>query len=214
MQKLTNARSIVASIVGVDPGFARLGFARGVVVELADGRRIVEVASLDVFATRAHVTRDAARKRTKAGKAARKAGETPSAAADALARLNDIHDAIRIELAHAAVCADGAPLWIAGESLSPPRQAAVAMKLAMVWAALMLSAKAAGAGLWHVTPKNLKRAITDDPGAEKEAIITRLISAYPETVDLARHIKPADQNHAFDAFAALVAHARAEHGAE
>lgn len=209
---LTAVRSILASVVGVDPGFAHAGIARALIVELDDGSRVIVPRALAVAATKPHVSRDASKKKTKAGKAARKAGPR-SAASDMIGRVELIVRAIREHIDAADDDAlPGVPVRIAAEAFSPTRQASASFKLACVWGGLTNEARHAGVDVWTITPKGLKRAITGQDSAEKDEVIRRVLAAYPKTYTLANEIKEADRNHAFDAFAAIYALARDEYG--
>lgn len=159
--------------MGIDPGLANLGLAR---LELhPDGER---VTGLEVVRTQP---------------SPRKAEVL--AASDSLRRLGELHRALETWITPDVVC-------IASESMSWPRNAGAAVKVAMTWGLVAALAARHGLPIVLVSPQDLKRRLTGSRTATKEAVQRALERRYgaiqwPEP--------PSIREHAADALGAVVA---------
>lgn len=137
------------AIIGCDPGFAALGLAR---LDLAADAE--QVGALAVART---------------APSPRKASVL--AASDNLRRLGELHRALEAMIDPSVIC-------IASESMSWPRNAGAAVKIAMVWGLISAVAGRHGLPIVLVSPQDLKARLTGSRSATKEAVQEALQARY------------------------------------
>lgn len=171
-------------VLGIDPGFACVGWA---IVELVADAPL-SLVSMGVWRT------EKAEKRRKV-----LASDDNFRRARELARcLGGLAVSERVEM----ICA---------ESMSFPRSSSVAAKMAMCWGAMAHLSEVMSLPVAMATPKEVKRAVTGNAAASKDEVkaaiekrfgvelVTSLVASVPKSF----------QEHPFDAVAAIVA---CEHG--
>ncbi|KKN38762.1 hypothetical protein LCGC14_0750250 [marine sediment metagenome] len=164
--------------LGIDPGFASLGFA---VVEIGeDSERVIE---MDVVRTS-----PATRKRR------------IREADDNVRRAGEIVRALRAVFVRHKVTV------LCCESMSFPRGASAAAKLAMAWGVVVAIALEHDVPILQATPKEIKKSVTGRKTASKEEVRQVLEETYGGAL-LSRkieHVTACKQEHAFDGLAAVV----------
>jgi Holliday junction resolvasome RuvABC endonuclease subunit len=169
----------MSRILGIDPGFASIGWA---VVESND-----ELDTLDVVGAGVVRTKKA------------KAKQRVLAADDNFRRAGEIGRALgRIMLEHRvdAVCA---------EAMSFPRSSSVAAKMAMCWGVLAQLCETWGLPLVQTSPQKLKRAVTGNASASKDDVAAALYTRLPDALGALVGIPKSIHEHAMDAFGAIIA---------
>lgn len=164
-------------ILGLDPGFASVGWA---VVEL-DGN-VERLIGLGVLRTK---------------KSARK--QNVLAAADNFRRARELGRELgRLVHEHRidVVCA---------EAMSFPRSSSVAAKMAMCWGVLAQLCEALALPLVQASPKDIKRAVSGSAAASKDDVQAALSLRFPDAVGLVAGLPSGLHEHAFDAGGAVVA---------
>lgn len=166
-------------VLGVDPGFAMLGFA---------------LTSLDKAAVVPHIVEMSLVQTEKST-----AKQNVLASNDNFRRAREIAKALRRIRQPDVVCV---------ESMSFPRSASVAAKMAMSWGVLADYCESLQIPLLMATPKELKRAVTGVATATKEQVQESLTLYFDR--DLTKvpgmeDVPPSKREHPFDALAAVVA---------
>jgi crossover junction endodeoxyribonuclease RuvC len=169
--------SRVPCVLGVDPGFASLGYAL-----LRLGTQTETLVAAGVVRTQAS---DKKRKVLAADDNARRCREI----ARDLVALFDEHT----------------PLVICAESMSFPRNAATAAKMAMTWGALITIGHTRGAPIVQASPQEVKLALTRTKSASKEQVAAAVSKRYRNAPKLINVLPSTLHEHAYDAVASAVA---------
>jgi crossover junction endodeoxyribonuclease RuvC len=161
-------------VLGIDPGFASIGFAA------------VGLASASERVLRAWVVRTepSARKR------------------QVRASEDNARRAMEIAAAVEAALGEFAPVALAAETMSWPRNAAAAAKVALAWGVLCAAAHRHRLPLVQASPQEVKRAVCGRKSASKGEVIEALELRYPD-IELPDQLTL--QEHAADATAVVVA---------
>lgn len=164
------------SILGIDPGFASLGYA---VIVLDPKPRVVRFG---VFRT-----------------------EKTAKKQNVLSVEDNVRRAMLIAgfLRDLATCAPRT-VAIAAEAMSFPRSSSVAAKVALTWGAIAGLAEAAGIPILQASPQQVKAAVCGVKTATKEEVQAAVLSLYPEIARLRKGIVRGQWEHAHDSLA--VAH--------
>jgi Holliday junction resolvasome RuvABC endonuclease subunit len=175
---------VTLSLLGLDPGFANLGFA---VVEFGPSAggwgisrwRVVRFGVL----------------RTEASSKKRKV----------LAVEDNVRRALEIArcLRSLATCCPRT-VAICAESMSFPRSSSVAAKVAMSWGAIASLSEAANIPILQASPQQVKHAVCGVKSATKEEVQAAVLAMYPEIEALRAGIAKGLWEHPHDALA--VAH--------
>lgn len=165
-------------VIGVDPGFASIGYA---VVRIEPEFEVVE--ALGVI-------------RTEKSDAKRNV----MASDDNLRRAREIYEAVRGILTPS-------PFAICAETMSFPRNSGAAAKVAMCWGVIASLSAEKGIPVVQASPQEIKKVLCGARGASKEEVQEAVLKRYPENVVLREltGIIPSQREHAFDAVAAVVA---------
>ena len=169
-------------LMGIDPGFASMGFA---LVELDGGiygSTPISVVSMGVIRTE---------------KSDKK--QNVLASNDNFRRARELSRELRKIPRPDVICA---------ESMSYPRNSSAAAKVSMAWGIIADYCEASGTPMLMATPKELKRAVCGNAGASKEEVQAALKTRYGSTLEDLLHKAgiPAGQwEHPFDALAAVTA---------
>lgn len=169
-------------VMGVDPGFANTGWA---LLELDGG---VYGATPEKLVAMGLIETEKSSKKQKV-----------LSADDNYRRAREISKAVRKLTRPTVICA---------ESMSFPRNASAAAKVAMTWGILADFCEAEDVPMLMTSPKELKKAICEDASASKETIQAALRVRYKDLpIELlkAAGIPPSSQEHPYDALAAAVA---------
>lgn len=166
----------VRCALGIDPGFASLGYA---VVEL--GRASDRVSTMGVFETKKENNK-----------------RKVLAADDNLRRCNEM-----------VVFLDGLirsrnVVCLCVESMSFPRNAAAAAKVAMCWGILASLATLRGLAISQASPQMLKKNLCGKRDASKEDVQAALTKEFPYLPTLVSSLAKSKHEHAFDALGAIV----------
>jgi Holliday junction resolvasome RuvABC endonuclease subunit len=164
-------------LVGIDPGFASVGLA---VVELrASNDHVVAVKVL----------------RT----------EKSSAKKNLLASDDNLRRAreISCELRKVLFSDDYQVVGICAESMSFPRNASAAAKVAMTWG--ILAALAQDTPIFQCSPQELKFRVVGSKTASKEDVQAALLQRFGADVAKLLDAPPSQHEHAYDALGAVVA---------
>jgi len=162
-------------LVGCDPGLAYMGVC---LADLNDG--LLTVQEMHIIETK---------------KDQRKVLQCE----DNVKRLKKIF--LRLEY----LCSDYFVGAICAESMSFPRNASAAAKVAMSWGVIVSIAVRANLPIVQSSPQDIKLAVCDSKKASKEAMHVRLSNQYPEIVGLLEHIPASRREHPVDALGAIVA---------
>jgi len=163
-------------LVGVDPGFAYMG----VCLAEYDGK-LLQVQYMHVIETKKDQRRVLA------------CNDNVKRARKLFLRLQNIVE--RYE-----------PNVICAESMSFPRNASAAAKMAMSWGVIVSISEMRGLPLpVQTSPQDIKLAVCDSKKASKEAMHVRLVNLYPEIEGLLDDIPASRQEHPIDALGAIVA---------
>jgi crossover junction endodeoxyribonuclease RuvC len=167
-------------ILGLDPGFATLGYS---LVSLTSTGELVR--ELGVIKTE------------KSGKK-----REVRASDDNVRRAREIYDSLKVLTSKIEpVCA------ICAEAMSFPRQASVAAKVAMCWGVIASIAVLRNIPILQASPQEVKKLVTGNKSASKEDVQAALKARYPgPPVDSPNPSFPATQaEHPYDALGAVVA---------
>jgi crossover junction endodeoxyribonuclease RuvC len=174
-------------VVGLDPGFASLGYA---VVELlplpAAGERVVDMGVI----------------RTQKSDAKR----NTLAADDNIRRAREIFRELRDLIKRHATQGDHL-VAVCAEAMSFPRNASAASKVALAWGVVAAILERAGLPLAQASPQQVKKAVCGRKDASKEDIQAALISKYqfdPKAMSGMEHVGATLREHPFDALASVV----------
>ena len=164
------------SLLGIDPGFASLGYA---VVDLLPRPHVV---AFGVFSTSKTTTK-----------------QKVLAVEDNVRRTIAIAQQLR-------ALATFAPRTIAicAEAMSFPRSSSVAAKLALTWGALSGLSEAARIPILQASPQQVKVAVCGVKTATKEEVQAAVVQLYPEVAAMRAGIAKGGWEHPHDALA--VAH--------
>lgn len=163
-------------VIGCDPGLARFGIA---IVGL--GTITEKVLAVDVYRT---------------APTPRKRGVL--AADDNVRRVRELGQRLL------GLIGERRPVAFCAESMSAPRSASSAAKLAMSWGVLGTVAEVAGLPIVQASPQRIKSVVTGNASASKVDVQTALIQRFGEP-DLFAGLRAGDVEHAADAVAAMVA---------
>jgi len=170
-------------ILGLDPGFANVGWA---LVELNGG--VSGTATETLVGMGLIETEKSAAK------------QNVLASNDNYRRAREISRAIRLLTPRAQV--------ICAESMSFPRNASAAAKVAMTWGVVADYCEAESITMLMASPKELKRAVCSDASASKTQIQEALrvrFGVRPGELLKSAGVPPSSQEHPYDALAAIVA---------
>lgn len=168
-------------VLGIDPGFANVGWA---LVELDGAAAKETVVGMGLIET-----------------------EKSSAKQNVLASNDNFRRAREISRALRQVTSVR-PHVLCAESMSFPRNASSAAKTAMTWGVVADFCEVEEIPLLMASPKELKRAVCADASASKEKIQEALrerFGARPVELLKAAGVPPSSQEHPYDALAAVVA---------
>ena len=165
-------------LIGVDPGFASFGF--GVVRLLPDTEEVVEMGVI-------RTKKSSLKQRTLAADDnVRRCREIASA----MLQLVKIYD----------------PVAICGESMSYPRNASAAAKVAMTWGIVCTIAEENSLPVFQASPQKIKSKLTGTQKASKSQVQDALRELYPVT-DFDRLLEKfpmGEHEHPWDALASVV----------
>jgi crossover junction endodeoxyribonuclease RuvC len=161
------------NVLGIDPGFSSLGYA---VVQIHPVREtVLEIGVI-------HTEKSGAKRNV-------------LAADDNLRRARELFQALNPKMAWVrAICA---------ESMSFPRHAPSAAKVAMSWGVLAALAEFRGLPIVQASPQEVKKAVCGAKSASKEEVQQALQMRYGSPPGM-EEISKGDMEHAFDALAAVV----------
>jgi crossover junction endodeoxyribonuclease RuvC len=143
-----------ALLLGIDPGFASLGWAL-VELQLEDDAP-VQLVAVGVLRTK---------------KSARKRGTLASD--DNLRRARELYAGL------SALERVWRPAVVCAESMSFPRNAGAAAKMSIAWGVLAALTEARGLPLVQCSPQQLKRAVCESASASKLDVLGALTHRYP-----------------------------------
>jgi Holliday junction resolvasome RuvABC endonuclease subunit len=162
------------SLVGLDPGFASLGF---VVVDLVPRPHVVRFGVFE----------------TKATSKKRKVLSTEDNLRRAVLIARCLRDLATCTPRTVAICA---------EAMSFPRSSSVAAKVAMTWGAIASLSEAANIPILQASPQQVKAAVCGVKTASKEEVQNAVARLYPEIVQLRANVARGAWEHPHDALAA------------
>jgi crossover junction endodeoxyribonuclease RuvC len=166
----------VRCVLGIDPGFASIGYA---VVSLhSTGESVIEA---DVF----HTSKSNRKLRVRS-------------ADDNFRRTQEFSRFLRHLVEHHRVDA------ICAEAMSFPRSSSVAAKMALTWGVLGTMAELFNRPVLSASPIEIKAAVCGTKTASKEDIISTLTARY-ECAAALEHLPMSQREHACDAIGAVVA---------
>lgn len=166
------------TVMGVDPGFASLGWA---IARLYEDREVI--FDVGVIHTEKSDKKRAVR-----------------ASDDNVMRAREIYEALHSVIQPQALVA------VTAEGMSFPRSASVAAKMAMSWGVLVSLCAQYKLPIIQSSPKEVKKALTGTGTASKEEVQVALIQRYPGGFDaFMRKSNKGDLEHGFDAAATIVA---------
>jgi len=168
--------TIVRCALGIDPGFASMGYA---LVEL--GRASDRVVKMGVFETK---------KDTKKS--------TVLAANDNLRRCSEM--AMFLE----GLLRERSVVCFCVESMSFPRNASTAAKIAMCWGVISALAAVHQVSISQCSPQMLKKNLCGARDASKEDVQAALTREFPYLPGLVSSLAKSKHEHAFDALGAIV----------
>jgi Holliday junction resolvasome RuvABC endonuclease subunit len=144
------------ALIGLDPGFANLGYATLVIPAHGDPY----VGEFGVFRTQ---------------KSAKK--HEVLSTADNLRRAREIARFLRVLTSTAS--RDATVLGYCAEAMSFPRSAAVAAKMAMCWGALAALSEATSIPILQCSPQAAKKLLCGTKAATKEEVQHAVVTVYP-----------------------------------
>jgi Holliday junction resolvasome RuvABC endonuclease subunit len=167
-------------VIGIDPGFASFGLA---VVQLYPA--FERVIAMDVVRTKR---------------------------SNIKSRILEADDSIRrvreISTAFMKYVAEYSPVAFCAESMSYPRNASSAAKVAMSWGAIASIAERNLIPVFQASPQTIRNRLTGAKKASKDKIRDVLIDMYGDKTDfdkLLGHLPWVEHEHAWDALASVVA---------
>lgn len=163
-------------LLGLDPGFANIGWA---VLELGPTNKLV---ACGVF-------------RTEKSDKKRQVG----ASDDNLRRSREITAEFQRLIERFSVSA------ICAESMSFPRNASAAAKVAMCWGIVGALTHLRQLPLVQASPQEIKKQLCGRKDASKEDIAAAVRKQYPDITSLLEDVTASAQEHAFDAAASILA---------
>jgi Holliday junction resolvasome RuvABC endonuclease subunit len=167
----------VSFILGLDPGLANLGWAVFELLEHSD--RVVEVG---VFRTeKSHVKRHM----LASDDNVRRARESASKLIDILNRYTVM-----------AICA---------ESMSFPRSASAAAKMAMCWGSVATLSEQKNLSVIQASPQEVKKIVCGSKAASKEDVEEAVKRRYPDVESMLGNVSASYREHAYDAVAVVMA---------
>lgn len=164
----------MASILGVDPGFANLGWA---VLHIGSRPELVDCGVI--------VTKKSNRK------------QPTFAASDTFRRARELSG----YLENRAGAYLGEVRILASESMSWPRNAATSAKLGMAWGILASLSERFQWSSVDISPQELKRHFLGRASGSKEEIQTAVLERWPEMEGVVSGITPGLREHIYDAAA-------------
>lgn len=95
---------------------------------------------------------------------------------------------------------------ICAESMSFPRNASAAAKVAMTWGAIATLSHVHELAIIQASPQQIKKAVCGKKDASKEEIEDAVLAKFPEMELLLEHglVPASNRNHAYDALAAIL----------
>ena len=164
-------------VLGLDPGFAALGYA---VVSIMPNRETV--SELGVLRT-----------------------EKSNAKANTLAAEDSVRRARELAYRLDQIVRTYSVDIIAAESMSFPRQASVAAKMAMTWGAIATLAEVHRLPIVQASPQRCKLAVCGSKTASKETVEFTLVEKYGAGLpQLLARLPKGVHEHAYDALSAVV----------
>ena len=163
-------------VLGLDPGFSRCGYCRFGLDKLSQNDKVVSFGVI------------------KTSKSSKK--RKILAADDNLDRAGQIAKKLwKLSKDASAICA---------ESMSFPRNASVAAKMAMCWGIISAIAIRRGIPVLQATPQEIKMKICGEKTASKLDIQEKLNKTYVECLELGAKIAKGQQEHCYDSLAAVI----------
>ena len=171
------------AILGVDPGFANLGYA---MVSLSADGTLLPV-NMGVFETDKSTAK-----------------RNVLASDDNVRRAREISRFLRDLLREGSL---GPVRAVCAETMSFPRSSSVAAKMAMAWGVVASLSEELDIPILQATPQGLKLAVCEDRSASKEDIQKALEKRFGKKLltSLVKETTPSKQEHPFDALGAVVA---------
>lgn len=169
---------VVATALGFDPGFASFGWALADL--MSDGS--LHLVSLGVIRTQ----KDDAKREVFA------AGDNFNRAKEIAAVLN-------------SKVAESEPRVFCAESMSFPRSASVAAKMAMSWGLIAMLAEQHKIALVATSPQRIKQRVAGAKDASKQAVQDALVRQFQTLPTHLATITKSKHEHACDALASIVA---------
>lgn len=169
-------------VLGLDPGFANIGIA----VVRIDGDRMVPVY-LDVLRT----------SKSDAKRQVRASEDNFDRAKDIAATLREL--AVRYDVR-----------MLTAETMSFPRNASVAAKMAMCWGVIAALADGLELPLAQASPQEIKKAVCGNKSASKEDVVDAVRKLFPESTKLLERVPASLIEHPYDALASVVACSHSE----
>lgn len=191
-------------IMGIDPGFASVGWA------------IADVTSSAVVPIAMGVIRTDKFKKPKKGTTKKLKiavtdtekfiemlkttfrGELPSASEDNLVR------AVYVAAQLHGLILSFKPSALCVEAMSFPRNASNAAKMALSWGILACLSENNGFPVFQVSPKALKEAVSLNPGATKEEVQAAIHAQLGDVTHLVKGIPKGQHEHPYDALGAVL----------
>lgn len=168
-------------VLGIDPGFASIGYA---VVRLGQ--------TLDVVRAGVIRTQKSSAKRN------------VRASEDNLERAKEIAEEIQ------GLLRDFDVKLVCAETMSYPRNSAAAAKMAMCWGVIAAVAHQHGLPVAQATPQEVKKSVTGKKDASKEDVQKAVVALFPPIVGLLDDTPRSLWEHPYDALAAINACASSE----
>lgn len=167
------------NVLGIDPGFAKLGVAR-VNVDPEHGDTLLELA---VFSSQPSAKK-----------------QRVLAMDDNLRRVGELVDWVGPHVEWADV--------VCMESFSPPRHASAAAKIAFAWGAVIALCRASRKPVLQCSPQLLKKTLTGARSASKKDIAAAVDKVFGEHNVVAElevgGVVPSNAEHCYDAAAAII----------
>ena len=163
-------------VLGLDPGFGKCGYCLFEVDKVPGDDTVLELGVIK--------TKKSAKKRK------------ILAADDNLDRAGDISKKLwKLSREASAICA---------ESMSFPRNASIAGKMAMCWGIISAIAVRREIPVLQASPQEIKKCICGNNKASKEDIQETLNNKYKECPGLAEKIAKGQREHPYDALASII----------
>ncbi len=165
-------------LLGLDPGFATLGWS----ICNWDQGEVFDVVNMSTFTTE------------KCDKKLKR-----------LATDDNFRRAQEMALCIRGLVTTFRPSVICAESMSFPRNASAAAKVAMTWGILASVSNEFAIPVLQVSPQEVKIAVCDSKSASKEDIQQAIKAMLPSTIKLSKHVSAGKLEHTFDSVAVAVA---------